>query len=154
MGTINIYDRLEFSSATGAVSIGNLSRPLTITTSSNLHFKNEYSVNNDATQKIYDETLDLADPTLVRIEWADGPVELSWGEDTAASDSDTSSFVTNDAVGGFMYLWGNGMYSQDGDKASQRNSNTANGATNVGIQAVWLRNKSGAAIKVRVDAFK
>jgi len=153
-GTATVRFRVDYVGATGdSDTYGQLSRPYSIALTSGLKYERTYSISNSATAvKIFDET-DFADPALVVVSWSDGPVELAWGEDAAASNADTSSFVSNDAVGGFHVFWGSGMNSHEGEAVSDRNS-IDGGGSDVGIQEIWINQTSGAAITVQVLAFK
>lgn len=152
-GTVNIFFRAEAVLDGTAISVGNLSRPKTITLATGIKYERDYVLTSAATAtKVFDET-DFADPSLVIIEWEDGPVEISWGADAAAASSDTSSFVSNDAVGGWFVLWGSGQNSHEGEAVSDRNS-VDGGGSDVGIQEIWMTQTSGAAINVTVTALK
>ena len=169
MATINVRESLEVVIGGKAIRRGTRSRPYTITAASGLHWGRTFVVADDETVLIFDAGNDtwtpdpdgpelndegnLEDPVLVRIEWTDGPVELAWGRDETIADSDTSSFISNDAVGGFMYLWGSGQYPHDGLSCGDRNS-VVTGAGDTGIGRVYLTNTSGGSITVEVDAFK
>jgi hypothetical protein len=152
-GTVNVYERLEASLTDGSVAVGSLSRPFTATLTSGLHYSRSYSISDAATSvKIFDED-DFADPVVIRIEWTDGPVEIAWGENATAANADTSSFISNDATGGFLYLWGSGQQSHNGEPSSDRNS-IDGGGSDAEIQEIWIVQTSGASITVRLDAFK
>jgi len=152
-GTVNVFFRAEATLDDGSDVVGNLSRPKTVSLTTGVKYERDYSLTTGATAtKIFDED-DFSDPALVIIEWTDGPIELAWGVDTAASNANTSSFISNDAVGGWFILWGSGQYSHDGTAVSDRNT-VDGGGSDVGILEIWATQTSGATIRVHVTAFK
>ena len=153
-GLSNVYLKIETTLDDGSHVIGNLARPKSITLATGIKYERDYSLTSGATAtKIFDED-DFANPSLVVVEWTDGPIELAWGADAAAASSDTSSFVSNDAVGGWHIFWGSGHQSHEGEAVSDRNSVDNTGGRDIGLQEIWATQTSGAAIKVHVTAYK
>ena len=154
-GTLNVMLRAEASLDDGSAVVGNLSRPKTITLSSGLKLARTFTLSDDGSAtKIFD-IADFSSPAAIFIEWTDGPIELAWGEDATKSNTNTSSFVSNDAAGGWFIFWGSGQYSHNGLAASDRNSIDGAGtgsASNIGT--VWATQTSGASILCHVTAFK
>jgi len=151
MGTINIYDRLEYGEGGHSVVVGNLSRPYTVTTTSNIHQTRTYSLPADGTiTKIYDASLEIANPVMIRIEWSDAPIDISWGDVT--NEGDNSSFRSDLTTGpSFLYFFGSQMHPE---AASAQVRNAKSGLTEEAIDLIYASSDNGAIITVRVDIFK